>query len=330
MKLAILGTGMIVRDFLSFVKDIPAIELMAILSTERSRETAETLQTEHNIRKIYFDYAELLNDPEIKAVYVALPNHLHFSFTKQALLAGKHVICEKPFTSNLEEFNELVELANAQNLILLEAITNQYLKNYLSIKEDLPKLGEIKIVECNYSQYSSRYDAFKRGEILPAFDVNKSGGALMDLNIYNIHYAVGLFGAPIHVEYFANIEQGIDTSGMLFLDYGTFKCVCIGAKDCTAPITSTIQGNKGSLLVEGPVSIIENYQLIINDHTVETIDHKDYSFRMYDEFAAFAEIIDQGQLDFAKEMLDHSRIVMTIVEQAKASAGLVFAADQKS
>lgn len=329
MKLAILGTGMIVNSLLGFVKDVPAIELAAILSTKRSRATAETLQKEHGIRKLYLDYSELLSDPDIDTVYVALPNHLHFAFSKQALLAGKHVICEKPFTSNLAEFNELAELALENKLILLEAITNQYLKNYLSIKEDLPKLGEIKIVECNYSQYSSRYDAFKRGEILPAFDVNKSGGALMDLNIYNIHYVVGLFGAPIHVEYFANIEQGIDTSGMLFLDYGTFKCVCIGAKDCTAPITSTIQGNKGSLLVEGPVSIIENYQLIPNGQSPEIIDHKDHSFRMYDEFAAFAEIIDLGQIEVAQDMLAHSRTVMTIIDQAKTSAGLVFTADKK-
>lgn len=88
------------------------------------------------------------------------------------MLAGKHVICEKPFTLTLAEFEDLAKL-QSKNCILLEAITNQYLGNFASIKANLAKLGDIKIVECNYSQYSSRYDAFKRGEIAPAFDPAK-------------------------------------------------------------------------------------------------------------------------------------------------------------
>ena len=84
-------------------------------------------------------------------------------------------------------------------MFLWEAIINQYVPNFYKIKELLPKLGKIKIVECNFSQYSSRYNAFKEGNILPAFDYTKSGGALMDLNIYNIHFVVGLFGKPMNI-----------------------------------------------------------------------------------------------------------------------------------
>ncbi|GGF99902.1 hypothetical protein GCM10010912_50910 [Paenibacillus albidus] len=92
-----------------------------------------------------------------------MPNHLHYSYAKEALQSGKHVICEKPFTSNKHEFMELKELARQNKLVLLEAITNQYLNNVVAMKEYLPKLGAIKIVECNYSfrlseeeQYSKR------------------------------------------------------------------------------------------------------------------------------------------------------------------------------
>lgn len=120
---------------------------------------------------------------------------------------NKHVICEKPFTSNVNELDELIALAKQQNCLLFEAITNQYLPTFKEIKEKISEIGKISIISSNYSQYSSRYNAFKRGEILPAFDVNKSGGALMDLNVYNIHFVVGLFGAPNKVEYFANIEK---------------------------------------------------------------------------------------------------------------------------
>ena len=66
--------------------------------------------------------------------------------------------------------------------MLLEAITNQYYPNYLELKKQLSRVGSIHVVSCNYSQYSSRYDAFKRGEVLPAFNADMAGGALMDLN----------------------------------------------------------------------------------------------------------------------------------------------------
>ena len=71
--------------------------------------------------------------------------------------------------------------------MIFEAMNLHYIPAFLSLKEDLKKLGDIKIVSFNYSQYSSRYNAFKEGTILPAFDFHKAGGALMDLNVYNIH-----------------------------------------------------------------------------------------------------------------------------------------------
>ena len=214
MKLAILGTGKIVEEVLPVLKEINGIELSAILSTPRSIEKAEKLAELYAISQASSDYDSILANPDVDTVYVALPNHLHYDYAKKALLAGKHVICEKPFTLTLAEFEDLAKIAEQKNRILLEAITNQYLGNFASIKANLAKLGDIKIVECNYSQYSSRYDAFKRGEIAPAFDPAKGGGALRDLNIYNIHLVVGLFGKPERVQYLANMERGVDTSGI--------------------------------------------------------------------------------------------------------------------
>lgn len=118
------------------------------------------------------DYDSILSNPEIDTVYVALPNHLHYHYAKQALEAGKHVICEKPFTLRERELMSCRQWLK-KNLFLLEAITNQYLPNFQVIKDQLANLGDIKIVSCNYSQYSSRYDTFKRGDILPAFDPQK-------------------------------------------------------------------------------------------------------------------------------------------------------------
>lgn len=316
MKLAILGTGKIVEEVLPVLKEINGIELSAILSTPRSIEKAEKLAELYAISQASSDYDSILANPDVDTVYVALPNHLHYDYAKKALLAGKHVICEKPFTLTLAEFEDLAKIAEQKNRILLEAITNQYLGNFASIKANLAKLGDIKIVECNYSQYSSRYDAFKRGEIAPAFDPAKGGGALRDLNIYNIHLVVGLFGKPERVQYLANMERGVDTSGILIMDYGNFKAACIGAKDCSADIKSTIQGNKGSIAVLGPTNSMPELLLSLNGQSMTMINENSLNHRMHEEFVAFQAIIEHEDMTATKLALAHSHLVMEVLDQA--------------
>lgn len=327
MKLGIIGSGMIVHDLLSFVDIIEDIELTAILGRKASQEKIEMLVDKYQIKKAYYDYDELLKDEAIDTVYIALPNHLHYEYTKKALLQHKHVICEKPFTSNVGELEELIALSKQQNCLLFEAITNQYLPTFKEIKEKLPEIGKISIVSSNYSQYSSRYDAFKRGEILPAFDINKSGGALMDLNVYNIHFVVGLFGKPIDVQYYANIEQNIDTSGVLVLVYPTFKAICIGAKDCSAPIMSTIQGDLGCVKIDGPTSVLTDVQILRNGRDCEILATGNHH-RMYSEFKTFAHCIDNRDFDTCAKMLEHSHIVMDILTKARQSANIVFGVEK--
>ncbi|MCJ0591815.1 Gfo/Idh/MocA family oxidoreductase [Enterococcus cecorum] len=321
MKLAVLGTGKIVQEFLPMIQQVTDVELVALLSTPRSLDKAKEMQAQYQVQEVYTDYETLLGNATIDTVYVALPNHLHYQYTKAALLQGKNVICEKPFTLNAQQLQELIQIATEKRLILLEAITNQYLNNFLQIKKDLAQLGKIKIVECNYSQYSSRYDAFKEGKILPAFDPQKGGGALMDINIYNIHFIVGLFGKPEKVQYLANIERDIDTSGILVLDYGAFKAVCIGAKDSTAQIRSVIQGTDGSIEVLGATNEMPRYERRSKTE-IEAVNANLDKHRMYQEFEKFTEVIDQKDLAFALEQLNHSLTVMQVVDQALESANL--------
>ncbi|MEK3685236.1 Gfo/Idh/MocA family protein [Paenibacillus sp. FSL R10-2736] len=328
MNLGIAGAGMIVKDLLSFIGEIPGISLTAIFARPGREDALQELQNQYGIARLYTDYSAMLQDTDVDTIYVALPNHLHYAFTKEALLSGKHVICEKPFTSNLAEFLELKEIAERRELILVEAISNQYLNNVVAVKEQLAGLGSIKMVTCNYSQYSSRYDAFKRGEILPAFNPEMSGGALMDINIYNIHLVLGFFGSPLYVEYRANMERGIDTSGMLLLDYGDFKCVCIGAKDSTAPGAVNIQGTEGYIQINGSANGCDSYDYVLNREKPVRVDRKDHPHRMYDEFLHFERFIREQDRKTAAEMLAHSERVMRVIEQAKASAGLVFGSDR--
>ncbi|AVK63508.1 NAD(P)-dependent oxidoreductase [Lactobacillus sp. CBA3606] len=322
MHLGLIGTGMIVQDMLTMIGDLPAIKLEGILSTPHSVDRAQKLQGTYGIKHVYTDYDELLANPAIDTVYVALPNVLHYQFTKQALQQEKNVICEKPFTLAASQLDELIALAQSRDLVLVEAITTQYLANYQGIKANLAKLGDLKVIECNYSQYSSRYDRFKAGIVLPAFDPKMGGGALMDLNIYNIHFVVGLLGAPTAVKYLANLDRGIDTSGMLILTYPTTKVVCIGAKDCTAPIQSTIQGTDGSIVVAGPTNTVASYTTTLRATAATTVNQNQHAHRMFAEFAEFDRMITTHDMPRVRQQLAHSQQVMAVVDQALSSAEL--------
>ncbi|MFV0394897.1 MAG: Gfo/Idh/MocA family protein [Coprobacillaceae bacterium] len=337
MKVGIIGAGMIVHDFLSFAKEVEGMELVALCATPAEEDKVKELCDKHNIKKYYLDVDKMLQDDDVEVAYVAVPNHLHYAFCKKAMEAGKHAICEKPFTSNDKELNDLMRIAKEKEVILVEAVSTQYLPNTLKIKEALKDLGNIKIVSANYSQYSSRYDAFKEGNVMPAFNPEMSGGALMDLNIYNINFVVALFGKPQRVDYQANVEKGIDTSGILTLDYGTFKCVCIAAKDCKAPVSTNIQGDKGCINITTPVNNLNDYTVLMNDASAakqmdanggNKFDYNNGKHRMYHEFVEFVKMIDGKDFERANKMLDISLITMEIQTEARKKAGVVFAADK--
>lgn len=314
MNLGIVGAGMIVKDFLSFTHELPEIKLEAIVA--RNIENLKNLQSIYNIKEIFTDLDECLSNPSIDTIYVAVPNNLHYSVAKKALEAGKNVICEKPFTLDYHETVELFELAESKNLILIEAITNQYLPNYLEIKENLSQIGNIRLVECNFSQLSSRYEAFKKGIIAPVFDKNQGGGVLGDLNIYNIHFVVGLFGAPKNSEYYPNIVREVDTSGILILEYDEFKVVCIAAKDTYNNSYANIQGDKGLIKVIGTLNEVPNY--IIKNNEVEMKVNKNiHKHRMYSEFKKFIDVIDNKDFDFMKKQKEHSLAVMEIFDKSR-------------
>ena len=314
MNLGIVGAGMIVKDFLSFSHELPEIKLEAIVA--RNIENLKNLQNTYNIKQIYTDLDECLSSPSIDTIYVAVPNNLHYPVAKKALEAGKNVICEKPFTLDYNETVELFQLAENKNLILIEAITNQYLPNYLEIKENLSQIGNIRLVECNFSQLSSRYEAFKKGIIAPVFDKNQGGGVLGDLNIYNIHFVVGLFGAPKNSKYYPNIVREVDTSGILILEYDEFKVVCIAAKDTYNNSYANIQGDKGLIKVIGTLNEVPNY--IIKNKEVEMKVNKNiHKHRMYSEFKKFIDVINNKDFDFMQIQKEHSLAVMEIFDKSR-------------
>ncbi len=315
MRVGIAGAGMIVPTFLDAAALVEKMEIYAIFA--RKEEVRKEFCEKYKIPVGYDSYEKLLADKEVDVIYVALPNNLHFSFAKEALLAGKHVILEKPFTVTFKEAKEIAGIAREKKLYLFEAITNQYNPNYDKMKELLPRLGDIKLVALNFSQYSSRYDNFKKGIVSPSFDPGKAGGALMDLNIYNIHFVAGLFGKPLKVRYCPNIERNVDTSGILVMEYPDFQAVCIAAKDCGAPLSVSVQGNKGFFHSDYASSILAEFSFQENKCEPENYHLADSPQRLFYELKTFAEYYEDGDWEAFDKRLSHSLMVMEILDEAR-------------
>ena len=326
MKLGILGAGKIVQEFLPWLAGPESpFAVQALCSTERSAPAARELCETYGIPQHTTNYFELLQETE--AVYLAVPNLQHFRYAKVALEAGRHVIVEKPMVCTAAQAEELAALARRKKVFLFEAMTTQYLENYNKIRELLPRIGTVKLVQCNFSQYSSRYDAFCAGETPVSFDPERAGGALMDLNVYNISYIVGLFGEPNRVQYTANVERGIDTSGILTMEYNSFRAVSMAAKDCGAPARYVIQGTKGYILQKSTANWCGGVTFHPNRGREEHFNLNGGRPRQAAEFWAFARAIAGGDQELCSRMLDTSVDVSRVLTVARRSAGIKFPCD---
>lgn len=326
MKLGILGSGKIVKEILPVLEQVENIELVAIAA--RNKGKLEELVEEFNIGKYYIGIDNLLADPDIDTVYVALPNYLHYEAMDKAIAKGKDIICEKPFCGNLRESEDIFARAFAKGLIVLEAASHRFIPNALAVRDELKKLGEIKIVSFNYSQYSSRYDKFKEGEIAPVFDRSMNGGALMDINFYNVDYLSMLFGRPKAVKYFPNMEKGIDTSGILYLDYGNFKAVAIGSKDSDASLVNTIQTDRGSIEITDAINSYSSFRIKESGKDVfREVNVNEPCHRMVYEFREFLEIISQRDMEKARELSKISLDTSWILTEARKFSAIDFPND---
>ena len=326
MKLGIVGSGKIVQEFLPWLASSPVFEVAALCSTQRSAGKAAALCAQYGVPLHVTDYSQLL--AAVDVVYIALPNLLHTAYAKAALEAGRHVIVEKPLAPCASEAAALSALAHRKGCFLFEAVTTQYLENYRKLRQLLPRVGQVKLVQCNFSQYSSRYDGFCAGQTAPVFDPQQAGGALMDLGVYNVSYIVGLFGEPQQVHYAANLERGIDTSGILTMDYRSFKAVSIAAKDCAAPPRYVIQGTRGYLLQKSTANFCGPVTLHLNDGREEHFSLNGKRPRCAAEFEVIAHAIATGDQELCSGMLETSLAVSRVLTAARQTAGIKFPCDK--
>ena len=321
MNLCAIGTGAITKSMLKEYARSDVLHVTAIYS--RKEETGRAMAEEFGIPRVFTDMNEMLSDPDIDMVYVASPNSIHYGQAKAALLAGKHVICEKPFAPTVAEADDLIRIAKEKGLFLFEAITTAHHPHYAYVKENLPKLGKLKLVTATFCQFSSRYPALLAGKVSPVLDHAFAGGALMDINLYNIHFVVGLFGAPKSVRYFPNRhETGVDTSGIVILEYEDFQCQCTGAKDSAARNGVQIIGEDGYIEVTPIASNCQNVELNIRGQEPVTSHYPENAW--YYEVQDISRIVAAGDYAFCYQALDVTHNVVDVLEKARKYAGFDF------
>ena len=316
-NVATIGTSFITDEFLKALAQVEDIRCTAMYT--RTQAHAQTLAERHGVSRIYTDLDEMLAS-EIDIVYIASPNALHAQHAEKALRAGKHVICEKPFTMTSAQARALFQLAEQKQRFLFEAIVTQHMPNYHAIRDLLPRIGKIKVVQSNFSQYSSRYAQYLSGNVPNVFSPQWGGGALADIGIYCIHFIVGLFGAPRTVHYFPNRGyNGIDTSGCGVMEYGDFLASFTCAKDSRSACITQIQGEQGCITLYGEASRCPRFVL----QDAESAIHEDLAQPQHDnvmvhELKEFTRILTENDSAAYAALKQESLAVMRTFEALRA------------
>jgi len=321
VRFATIGSNFVVDWMLTAGAALADFRHEAVYSrTEaRGREYAD----KWGVRKVYTDLAALAADPDIDAVYVASPNLCHKEQAKMMLAAGKHVLCEKPVVLNSADFEELVALAHEKGLVFMEAMRPVHGDGIAVIRRLLPEIGRIRRVSLEFCQYSSRYDKFLAGIVENAFKPELGNGALMDIGVYCVHLAEALLGAPATVTgATCFLPGGADGQGTLLLGYPDKLCDIRYAKITQSVSGSVIQGEQGSLILDG-TSIIRSVTLKPRkgEEQVYPVTQPEGGDMVW-ELKDFIDQVQKGRADPVWEL--HSRNALAIMDKARADMGVDF------
>ena len=254
VRYAIIGTSWITDTFIGGAILVPGMQLAAVYSrsAEKGRSFADkfTAAGDGGQIPVYTDLLEMAQS-DIDAVYIASPNKLHYEQSKLFLQNGKHVICEKPITIHPEQLSELQTLAKEKGLVYMEAIMMLHQPQLSALKEAVAKLGKIRTAHIDFSQLSSKYQAYVDGKNPNIFNPEFCTGALMDLGIYCIYFVLELFGKPeklvIHSQF---LESGADATGDVLMIYPDQHISVSYSKVGQNRLGSQIFGDQGTLTID--------------------------------------------------------------------------------
>ncbi|NMD45994.1 MAG: Gfo/Idh/MocA family oxidoreductase [Propionibacterium sp.] len=247
-----------------------------------------------------FDDLDAMIDA-VDAVYVASPNAAHHPQAMRAIAAGRHALVEKVMGTSTTQVEEIFAAARARGVIAMEAVRNVHAPAHRLVRDRLPELGTIRYARFEKLQYSSRYDRFRAGEALNAFDPSLGNSALADIGVYCLQPALDLFGEPPRTSGASVwLANGFEGGGSLQLDYGD-KVVDVAYSKIVAGVgPSVINGEDAAITLDDPgePSLIELHRrggdstvLVEADRTATP------AANMSHEVIDFLDQVDAGVLD---------------------------------
>ena len=319
MKLGILGPGRIARVVAPTLVSLPEIECYAVASQTPGK--AEAFAEEFGFEKVYNSYEAMLQDPAVELVYITTPHSHHFEQMMLCLEHGKHIICEKAFTMNAEQARTVRDCAARKGLYVAEAIWTRYMPSRQLIDRIIGSgiIGKANTLTANLS-----YNIAYKPRIVEAA---LAGGALLDIGIYGLNFALMHFGDDI-----ARIESSVQlTSGGV----DAMETITIFYKDgrmavlthsiyCRSDRKGIIHGENGYLVVENinnpqSVSVYDDKDQLLQHHEVP----KQISGYEY-EFQEAVRCIEAGKGEADSMPMARTVQVMQIMDSLRKEWGVVY------
>jgi scyllo-inositol 2-dehydrogenase (NADP+) len=334
LRFGIIGTNFISDWVIAGARQDKRFELAAVYS--RHQPTADAFAAKHQIPHTFTSLEEMAQSNLIDAVYIASPNFLHASQSILCMQHGKHVMCEKPLASNIREAKAMIAASEQNKVTLMEAMKPTLTPNFAAVKEHINRVGVVRYYFSAYCQYSSRYDKFKAGILVNAFDPAFSNGAIMDIGIYTIYPMVVLFGRPLSIKAQGIIlSSGVDGFGTVNFDYGTMKATVIYSKISDSILPTEIQGEEGSIILDR-INIIKQVQFVprqgavsakgfsVVPEDISVLSNKD---EYYFEVREFIDLVLSGKQESVINSHQNSLITLEIIDEVRRQLNVLYPAD---
>jgi predicted dehydrogenase len=325
VRWGILGTGKISRAFATALKDTPGAVLAAVAS--RDAGSAQAFASEFGAGTAYGSYQELADSPGVDLVYVGTPHPQHAGNALMALQAGKGVLCEKPFTMNLREAEQVVALARSKNLFLMEAMWTRFMPALAEVRRIVAS-GEIGTVHQVVADFGFKAD-FGPGHRV--FNPVLGGGALLDLGIYPLSIAAALLGPVESVRAQAEMgPTGVDVqTGFTLKHRGGAMSVCSCSLLASTPGELTVSGERGHVRMNTMFHRARSITVVLDDGSSRTVDTPFIGNGYVHEAIEAQRCFSAGLIESPGMTHDETVALMAVMDEIRRQVGLAYAADEQ-
>jgi predicted dehydrogenase len=268
IRWGIIGTGQIAHSFASDFCHVKAGELRAVAS--RNKTSADQFSAEFDIELAFVDYFSLINSHEVDVIYIATPHVHHYDLTKTCILAGKAVLCEKPFTLNEVQSKELYDLALEKNVFVMEAMWTRFnpvIEQVLEWVEE-GEVGTLSSIQASLS-FLAPTDPANR-----LMNIEMAGGALLDIGIYPVFLAQLFFGKPDFIQNQAVIgDTDVDIFEQILLGWETGQLASLESSFISCnPNRAVLSGSEGYIEIDSEWFKAKSCRLVNADNKVRAVE----------------------------------------------------------